>query len=513
MITNTLNKVIANLSSKNTGVYFLDSGQVISLTYAELSSLIIGNFEHFKSIGIGRGARVIISLKTDVEHIVTFLALIAIGAIPVSTKPARINNATYVKSLENICQKFNIQYGYHTSPLPDNILPISWRSDAISVNSTVIAEVEPQDLAFVQFSSGSTSLPKAIPITHANLMANLSAIIAVDQRNHDSIGFNFLPLSHDMGLVGGLLSNLVYQNSLLLASTSQFLRRPREILRVASDLNVNIMPIPDFALRYLSSSLASSCSKHLHKNIFSSLRTLYCGAEPIRLKSITSFLEVAVPFGLDSHALFFCYGLAEATLIVTGRRFNSIEDSFDLSLPGRAIAKLGSPLGGVEVRIDSQSIDRKENILEGKQIGAVQIRGPSVFKGYWDSNSEHDWFDTGDIGFISDGELRICGRSKDMIILGGENIFPVDIESCLTEVQELRDSLVMVDDDQLYILAIPYNSANLDTQKIVSFVGQHFGILPTAVIPGTSRDIVRTTSGKPMRKETLKTLLNHQTLK
>jgi fatty-acyl-CoA synthase len=509
MITDTFNKVIANLRSQNTGLDFLDSGEVVSLTYADLGRLIIGNIEHFQSLGIGRGERVIISLKTDLEHIVSFLAFIAMGAIPISIKPARINNDIYVKYLGDLSSRFGIHYGYHSLPLPDGILPIAWRSDASSVNSTVIAEIEPQDLAFVQFSSGSTSLPKAIPISHANLMANLSAIIAVDQRDCNSRGFNFLPLSHDMGLVGGLLSNLVYQNSLLLAGTSQFLRRTVEILKIASDLHVNIMAIPDFALRYLSTCLATSRSKHLHKDIFSSLHTVYCGAEPIRLKSITSFLEVAVPFGLDPQALFFCYGLAEATLIVTGHRLNSIEESFDISLSGRAIAKLGTPLGGAEVRIDPHNIDSKENILEGKQIGGVQIRGPSVFKGYWDSTTENDWFDTGDIGFLSDGELRICGRSKDMIIVSGENIFPVDIESYLTEIKELKDSLVMVDEDQLYILAVPYGSVNLDTQRIVSFVGEHFGILPKAVIQGTSKDILRTTSGKPMRKETLRTLLKH----
>ncbi|NER99325.1 MAG: fatty acyl-AMP ligase [Symploca sp. SIO1B1] len=514
MIQCNFNQVIANLKSSDTALYFWEASQVTSVDYSQLRSLIIGNAEHFRALGVSRGTRVVICLKTDVEHIVSFLAFIAIGAVPISIKPAKTINDVYIRDLAKLCSKFNIQYGYHTLPLPSGLVSLVWRSSASSTNLAAIAEVEPNDLVFVQFSSGSTSAPKAIPISHKNLMTNLSAILAVDGREPGSKGFNFLPLSHDMGLVGGLLSNLVYQNSLLLTGSAQFLRRPVDALIIANELNVNVMAMPDFALSYISKYLSVSRNKRLHKNVLSNLRTIYCGAEPIRFNSIKSFLEIANLFGLDPSALFFCYGLAEGTLLVTGRRFNTIQDSFDMSLPNRITARLGPPLGRAEVRICNKNVNAKENIVEEGQIGSVQIRGSNVFNGYWEDIpvSENDWFSTGDIGFIRNGELHICGRDKDMIIVNGENIFAVDIENSLAAIPELRETLVMVDEEQFYVLAVTSSKINLDTKKISSFICQNFGVVPQQVIPGLPGHILRTTSGKPMRRETLSRLKDNGVL-
>ena len=512
MIPDNFNQVIANLKKSNTSVDFLEASKVISLDYTQLRNLIIGNAEHFRSIGISRGTRVVISLKTDVEHIVSFLAFIAIGATPISIKPAKTTtpNHIYVQDLAKLCSKFDIQYGYHTLPLPSALVSVVWHSNASSVNLAAIAEVEPDDLAFVQFSSGSTRIPKAIPISHQNLMANLSVILAVDEREPGSKGFNFLPLSHDMGLVGGLLSNFIYQNSLLLTNPANFLRHPVDSLVIANEQSVNVMAMPDFALSYVSKYLSISRNERLHKNILSNFKTIYCGAEPIRFHSIKSFLKIASFFGLDSSALFFCYGLAEGTLLITGTRFNTLQDSFDMSLPNRITARLGPPLGKAEVRICNNDVDDKENIVDERQVGSVQIRGPSVFNGYWEdisiSRSKNDWFSTGDIGFIRDGELYICGRDKDMIIINGENIFAVDIENFLAELPELRETLVLIDEEHFYVLAVTSSKTNLNIQKISSLISQNFGVAPKQVIPGLPGHILRTTSGKPMRRETLRSL-------
>lgn len=503
MIPVTLNQVVANLQASDTSIAFLEADKVASLDYAQLGRLIAGNAEHFSSLGLRRGESVAISLRTDVEHIVTFLALVALGAIPVSIKPARTTSDVYARDVAQLCHKFKIRYRYHTLPSLDGPAPVAWRPDLFS-NRAAVAEVEPQDIAFVQFSSGSTSSPKAIPISHQNLMANLSTILAVDGRSPDDTAFNFLPLSHDMGLIGGFLSNLVHQNSVLFTSTSQFLRRPVDTLEMASERHINGMAMPDFALRYLGRFLSGSPGE-LRQDILSNLRFIYCGAEPIRLQSVANFLQTAGPLGLDPHALFFCYGLAEATLLVTGRHFSTVEDSFDMSQPNRITARVGPPLGGVEVRICARDARGKDQVLEDGREGSVQLRGPSIFQGYWGEvpRPENDWFDTGDIGYMRDDELHICGRDKEMIIVNGENIFPVDIEGSLAGLPEVRESLVMLDEDQFYLLVAPANRGEFDRQRISSFICQHFGLSPKAVIEGTSNHIVRTTSGKPIRSETL----------
>jgi fatty-acyl-CoA synthase len=406
--------------------------------------------------------------------------------------------------LSRLCNDFGINYAYSTLPIP-GARRIAWDPEAVATNLKPIAEARPEALALVQFSSGSTSVPKPVPISHANLMANLEVILSVDYRAPLSSGFNFLPLSHDMGLIGGLLSNLVYQNALLVIAPGQFLRRPVDALVEMHARKVDVVAMPEFALRYLARYLAASRSLKLQKDLLSSLRTIYCGAEPIRYDSVSTFLHVTEFFGLDPRSLFFCYGLAEATLLVTGRRFNTLEDSFDMTFSGRTIAKVGPALGGAEIRICATDIYGKEKIDENGEEGAVHIRGPSLFQGYWGGSIlSHDaWFDTGDIGFLREGELHISGRSKDMIIVNGENLFPTDIENAISDLSGLRESLVMVEEDRFYILAVPSPGAKFSRHAVSSLVCKRFGMVPRAIIVGSPIHIVRTSSGKPIRDATL----------
>jgi acyl-CoA synthetase (AMP-forming)/AMP-acid ligase II len=504
----TLNQVIGELRSPDSSLHIQDAGGLTSLNYRELRRLILGNAEHFSSLRIGRGDRVIISLNTDVEHIVTFFALIAIGAIPISVKPARTSENHYAHALANLCDRFDVSYSYHTLPSLGGVQSISWNANARSDNPRIIAEVEPDDVVFVQFSSGSTTAPRPVPISHTNLLANLRTLTAADEREPTDTTCNFLPLSHDMGLVGGVLSNLIRQNSLVLMPTSYFLRRPLESLEAIYRLGVDIWAMPDFALRFCSRYLSASKSKRLPHNALARLRILYCGAEPIKIQTVGSFLESTAHLGMNPHALFFCYGLAEATLLVSGRHFSTLEESFDRSLPARSVARLGPPLGGVEIRIGAIGEDGQNYSPEEGEEGSVQLRGTNIFRGYWGDRPRavDEWFDTGDIGYMRQGELHICGRTKEMLIVNGENIFPVDIESALSELDAVKDSLAMTDDDRLYVLVVPPTGTKIEAMEISTHLSQRFGVSPKAVIQATPNHIIRTTSGKPKRAQTLSEL-------
>ena len=484
MMTDNLNRVIANLTKADSQIHFLANKQLTSIDYQDLRSLVLGNAKYFSSLGITKDTKVLISLSTNLEHIITFLALVALGALPVSVKPAKIDSSDYNLYIANISNRFAIDWLYDGLPMLPDLDSFKWRADAKSRDLAIIAEVESDDLVFVQFSSGSTSSPKAIPISHRNLMANLSAILAVDKRSSSSVGFNFLPLSHDMGLVAGFLSNLIYQNTLLLAKPTEFLRQPVNSLIIANDLNAEVTAMPDFALKYLHKSLSMPTSRKLPPNLLANFKTIYCGAEPISEITVTSFLHTAQKFSLTPNALFFSYGLAEATLMVTGRRFDTIANSFYVHSPHQITACLGLPLGGAEVRIS------QVNTKEGeKETGIIQIRSPSLFAGYWQDSPRrqlHDWFDTGDYGLIRDGNLYVCGRAKDTIIVNGENIFAVDIENSLASLPEIKNSLVMIEEDKFYILAISSGGYELKPQGIRTFVCNNFGVAPQAVISGSS---------------------------
>jgi fatty-acyl-CoA synthase len=502
----TYNQVIAGLGSREVGISWLQSEGIISVDYARFGALVAGNAEHFHSLGVRRGDSVAITVSTDVEHIVAFLALIGLGAIPVSIKPARMTSDAFLLETSLSCDRYQVDYCYHTLPLAPRFRRLAWRPEALSTKRSMIVETEPRDIAFVQFSSGSTGHPKPIPITHGNLMSNLSTILSVEDRQSYETAFNFLPLNHDMGLIGGFLSNLVRQNPLLLTTPNHFLRHPIETLKVGQESGVAGMALPDFALSYLGRLLSLERREKLPADLFAQLRLIYCGAEPIRFETIERFIQAAIPLGLDPQSLFFCYGLAEATLFVTGRRFDTFETSFDRRPADRPIACVGPVLGDTEIRICEVAPSSEDKLCADEEEGAIFLRGSGVFPGYWkeDALPVNGWFRTGDIGYMRDGELYISGREKEMLIINGENIFPNDIENVLRTIPEIRDCLAMFEDDRLYLLVVPNPRTELRQEAISSVIFANFGVSPRATIQTTANHILRTTSGKPMRSESLR---------
>jgi acyl-CoA synthetase (AMP-forming)/AMP-acid ligase II len=497
----TLNQVLNNLSSRKTFIRWLDFDQMFSLDFAELGDLIAANVNHFHAQGIKPGDAVAISIRCDVEHVVSFLALISLGAIPVSLKPRLAQSASYVAETEQLLDRYQINYRYHTLLPNSRSRPICWQAKPGGAKCSRPFEPQPDDVAFVQFSSGSTSDPKPIPITHRNLMSNLSAILSVESRRPDETAFNFLPLSHDMGLIGGLLSNFVYQNSLLLTTPDQFLRQPIEVLKKGQQFGIRGMAMPDFSLRYLSRVLSSARHSDVPDDLFTAIRFIYCGAEPIKLETIAGFITATAPLGLDPRALFFCYGLAEATLLVSGRHFETIETNFDQRGDRRPVASVGPAIGNTEIRIGE---DRLGADLNGRE-GPIYLRGPAVFSGYWKEPPRQNgaWFRTGDIGYFRNGDLHISGREKEMLIVNGENIFPNDIENMIGARFDVRKCLVMMEDDQLYVLIVPDRLKPVSLKAISTQICATFGISPSGIFNGSAADILRTTSGKPKRNETL----------
>ncbi|HRC57088.1 MAG TPA: AMP-binding protein, partial [Kofleriaceae bacterium] len=290
----TFGEVIDGLDRADAGIRF-GAGELRS--YAELGALIRGNALHFRASGVRPGDRVAISLESDAEHVVTLLALIALGAVPVSIKPRRGPSEDYSGMLRGVCERFDVRFAQHALPAPPTVQPLSWDEHARAAGDVPSGGARPDDVAVVQFSSGSLGAPKAIPLRHRNLLANLRAILEVDGREASSVVYNFLPLSHDMGLIGGLLSNLALQNSLYLTRTQAFLRNPMEGFLHS---RCETVPMPNFALRYLARALQTSAARGtiLPPDLFSRVRTIYCGAEPIRHETVAELMSAAAPHGL-----------------------------------------------------------------------------------------------------------------------------------------------------------------------------------------------------------------------
>ncbi|MBJ9975343.1 non-ribosomal peptide synthetase [Pseudomonas sp. S75] len=318
------------------------------------------------------------------------------------------------------------------------------------------------DIAFLQYTSGSTALPKGVQVSHGNLVANEQLIrqgFGIDL-NPDDVIVSWLPLYHDMGLIGGLLQPIFSGVPCVLMSPGYFLARPLRWLQAISEYGGTISGGPDFAYRLCSERVSDAALAGLD---LSRWRVAYSGSEPIRQDSLVTFADRFAACGFQSSSYFASYGLAEATLFVSGSRRGQGIAALELDAAAfaanRAEPGAGSVLmscGYAQPGHGVQIVDPQHLSLLGEgQVGEIWACGPSIAHGYW-RNPEasartfvqrdgHTWLRTGDLGFMRAGELFVTGRLKDMLIVRGQNLYPQDLEKTLeSEVPVLRKGRVAV---------------------------------------------------------------------
>lgn len=313
----------------------------------------------------------------------------------------------------------------------------------------------PDDVALLQFSSGSTGIPKGVVLTHANLAASLADMAARMEMTPADTMATWLPDSHDMGLIGTHLMPLWAGSSQLKMAPLTFLRRPRLWLDKMAEHAATVTAAPQFAVDYLLDKVLTVDPSGLD---LGSLRLFVNGAEPISPATLREFQRLAGPVGFKESAMFCVYGLAEATLAVTMPTVGESPRTLrvDRAALGRGeavaavpdappertleLAVLGRPLASMDVRV----VDDADVALPDRQVGHVQVRGPSVTSGYF-ANADAtaalfagEWMRTGDLGMLDDGELVITGRAKDVIFVKGENVYAHDLERWAMELADLR---------------------------------------------------------------------------
>lgn len=300
------------------------------------------------------------------------------------------------------------------------------------------------EACYVQFSSGSTRAPLGIDIRQDQLMANIDGSIALQELNEDDSGVSWLPLYHDMGLVGFVLAPMCAQRSVDLLAPRDFARRPTQWLSLISRRRASITYSPSFGYDLAARRAQGQTPGDID---LSCLRLAGVGADMIQMPMLDRFAATFASAGFDARAFMASYGMAEVCVGLTfGRRFGGIRlDSLAASRFGttgkpRAFVVCGRVLPGhrIEVRSpDSQS-------LADRQIGRLFVRGPSVMPGYFHETDESakvlqdGWLDTGDLGYWTEGEIVITGRAKDLIIVNGRNIWPQDIEWAVETMPQLR---------------------------------------------------------------------------
>lgn len=417
-----------------------------------------------------KGDRVLILLDNDEHYAISMFACFHAGVIAVPVFPPESARRQHLVRLAGIAADAQAR-GILMANALHALVDVAASEFGVS---TVIAvdEVDPfsavdwqphepatSDVAFLQYTSGSTSAPKGVMVTHGNLMANERAIRAgLGIGSHDKFGV-WSPLFHDMGLIGGLLQPFYSGIPCVLASPRYFLERPVRWLQMIARHRITISGGPDFAYRLCLDRIKDNRLAGLD---LSSWRVAYTGAEPVRHDTMAAFIERYRAVGFDPGAVYPCYGLAEATLFVTGGRRGEgmATGRFDAQAlaerhvaaddAGRVLVGCGAVPQAHELLIVDPGTGEA---AAGDAIGEIWASGPSIAAGYWNKPVEtaetfperqgRRWLRTGDLGFVRDGQLFVAGRAKDMIIVRGHNVYPQDIERAVeAQVEAVRKGRV-----------------------------------------------------------------------
>ncbi|MZD07806.1 AMP-binding protein [Streptomyces sp. SID5785] len=413
-------------------------------------------------------------------------------------------------------------------------------ADAVPVRSPwEMPELTPDTVAYLQYTSGSTGAPRGVVVTHGNLLANLEAIAALTGAAPGERVGGWLPLHHDMGLVGQLLLPLYLGGTSVLLSPGAFLKRPARWLEAIGRYDITVSGAPDFAYDLCLRRVTDEQAAQLD---LSRWRTAVSGGEPVSAATSRAFAERFAAAGLRPGALMPCYGLAEATLLVSGERREAgpVARAVDGAAlerhvlrdtapgrPERELVACGRPAGAEVAIVDPQSL----RVLPDGHVGEIWVRGPGVARGYWrdapaagevfgasTAEGEGGYLRTGDLGTLLDGRLMVTGRHKDMIVVAGRNLYPNDLEHAVQRINSLfgtgtafsvpgeRERVVLVQElrtHKPYGLDLTGLTADVERCLAEEFEVAVDGVL--LVRPGTIR---RTTSGKVERAATRRLFLN-----
>ena len=290
--------------------------------------------------------------------------------------------------------------------------------------------VDRRTLAFLQYTSGSTATPKGVMVTHGNLLHNLEAAYRATHPDPDSVSVSWLPVTHDMGLIEGVLQPVFTGSPAYLMSPGAFLQRPVRWLKAISRYRATRSGGPNFAYELAVTRVGAEDRVDLDLR---SWRAAYNGAEPVRHDTMEAFASAYADAGFNASAFRPCYGLAEATLLVSSGRWSRQQSSS----PG-GLVSCGVPTMDTKVRIVEPQTER---VCDEGEIGEIRVAGPSLARGYWNraietaetfehrlGTSDERWLRTGDLGCLQGGDLYVTGRIKDVLIVRGVKFFPQDLE-------------------------------------------------------------------------------------
>ena len=536
----TLTHVLQDGRNRDRQIRFIDGDKDESvMQFPELWDEAVNLLGDLQNLGMGPGDELVIFTRSNRKFLIAFWAAVLGSMVPVPVAVG-ISDEHRFKLFRIIGQ---MQRGtlFTEADLLERLLEfaqqeglnevkaiLATRSQTYgSVNPDLLGnviEAKADDIAFIQYSSGSTSDPKGICLTHKNLMTNILAVIDNLKWHDEEVSLSWMPLTHDMGLIGYHLTAFTAGMQHSVMDTNLFVRRPLLWMSKASELKATQLCSPNFGYKHFLKLFAR---KGLSDIDLSPVRLILNGAEPISWELCEAFLDALAPFGLKRSTMFPVYGLAEATVAVSfpeqGSEMKRLTaDRHQLRI-GEPIVPLqpgdndainfvacGRAIRDVEIRI----VGENDVSLEDDRVGHIQLRGGSVCSGLYNNDEAEPemftgdgWLRTGDCGIFSGGSLYITGRSKDIIIVNGQNYYPHDIEEVIATLDDLDLGKVAVagvstggEAEELLVFVLYRKETEAFRQvaaDIRELVGERLGLEVDHVLPVNR--IPKTTSGKVQR--------------
>ena len=460
---------------------FLEGQQGTTLSYGELQGRATAVAAALLACGVEPQQTVALMLPSGVDYFASFLGILLAGGVPVPLYPPAKKSQLedHLRRQAGILKNAQVRVliaapevralARLLAPLAPDLRLVTTPGDLATEGATMRAalpRVAANDVAFIQYTSGSTGDPKGVVLTHTNLLANLRSVGKVMPIGGDDVVVSWLPLYHDMGLIGAWMGSLYFGVPLVLMSPLAFLVRPAAWLRAVSEHRGTISAAPNFAYALCARKVADDDLAGLD---LSSWRVAMNGAEPVSPEVVEAFITRFEPHGFRRESMKPVYGLAENSLALAftppgrGPRVDTVRRQ-RLQRDGRAqpaspgepqplrFVSAGHPIADHDLRI----VDESDRELPERHQGRVQFRGPSATSGYFRnpeatarllrpaSDGQGDWRESGDLGYFADGELFVTGRSKDMIIRAGRNLHPQELEEAVGALPGVRKGCVAV---------------------------------------------------------------------
>jgi fatty-acyl-CoA synthase len=464
-LVRTVPEALRSAASTSRGITLVDRDLAETcVSFADLASDSARVARVLRDRGVTPGDRVCILSPTNADLVAMLFGVWEAGAVPVVLSlPRRLSDLdAFVEDVVSRTHRADAILLVVSTMLLEMAPPIDVAAQIVAIEEIVGRDgpafeplvISPDDLAYLQFTSGTTARSRAVALTHRHLLANMQAAGEMAGMDPSTDVFvSWLPLFHDMGLIGMLLGSVIFGADLVLIPTEEFLGRPGVWVDAMSKYHGTITASPNFGYGLAARDLTAR-ARDLD---LSGWRIAANGAEPIDVETCDKFCDAAAIYGFHRNAMAPMFGLAEATLAVSLSRTDEpvlVEwvdrDALETEQRvvtavadangARALVACGHPIPGHEVAIK----DVDGATLDADRVGEICFRGPSVMQGYWrDPEATREairdgWLHTGDLGFVGEHGLVVCGRKKDMIILGGRNLYPEDYELFTERVPGVR---------------------------------------------------------------------------